>query len=226
MARRIIGGAEGRRLKKETENREKLKRPQNTQPERKTLIIACEDEKSAPFYFQAMFDKLKKERVIAISSLVIANHTNTHPTGVLEDLLNHKGNEEFDHRWIFIDRDEERTNGGGHTLENFNQAFSQAKSKKIKVAYANPCFEIWVLLHFEYRNTAIDRDELYKKLESEKGYVKNELFMHLLDPELQITAIENSKKLLKSWKDQVFNPATNNPSTNVHELVELLNKNE
>lgn len=131
-----------------------------------------------------------------------------------------------------VKRDEvmlKKTGGtGGFSEEQFNSALKHAKNNKpeVKVAYANPCFEIWVLLHYQYYDTAINREELNEKLESEKGYAKSELFMPLLDPKLQATAIENSKKLLKSWKDQGINPATNNPSTNVHELVELLNKND
>ena len=38
----------------------------------------------------------------------------------------------------------------------------------------------------------------------------------------QQTAIKNAKKLLKTYKEE--NPEKNNPSTNVYELVELLNK--
>lgn len=225
MARRIIGGAEGRRIQKEAEKKEKFKRAQNTRTERKTLLITCEDSKSSKLYFEAIFSDLKKNHAIAATSLVIAKHQHTDPCGVLQDLCNHKNHEEFDHRWIVIDRDEERTHGAGHTLENFNQAIAQAKSKQIQVAYANPCFEIWYLLHFEYRNTAIDRDELVKKLEHDYRYTKSKLFTRVLNQELQKTAIQNSKQLTQSWVDSQGStiPATDNPSTNVHELIGLLN---
>jgi hypothetical protein len=136
----------------------------------------------------------------------------------LQDLQNHQGYDEFDHQWIVIDRDEERTNSGGHTLENFTQAITIAKSKGIKVAYSNPCFEIWYLLHFEYRNTAIDRDELVEKLELNYQYAKNKLFAVVLNQDLQITAIKNAQKLHNASQS-----ATDNPNTTVHELVKLLN---
>ena len=72
--------------------------------------------------------------------MVIAKHHHTDPDGVLNDLLNHHNYKEFDHKWIVIDRDLERTNGGRYPLENFNSAINRAKSNKIEVAYANPCF--------------------------------------------------------------------------------------
>ncbi len=220
---------QNRRIEKEKKS---LQRKQNTRDERKMLIIACEDEKSSKLYFEAIFNDLKKNHAIANNSLIFAKRLGTDPENVVKSVLEHKNYEAFDERWVVIDRDEvmlKKSGGtGGFSEEQFNSALKNAKNNKpeVKVAYANPCFEIWVLLHYQYYDTAINREELNEKLESEKGYAKSELFMPLLDPKLQATAIENSKKLLKSWKDQGINPATNNPSTNVHELVELLNKND
>ena len=210
--------------KKARKQAKKAVRIQDTRDERETLIIACEDSVSAPLYFLAIFADLKKNHAIAASSLVIANHNHTDPCGVLQDLLNHPNYQDFDHQWIVIDRDEERTNGGGHSLENFNQARTSADSKNIRVAYSNPCFEIWYLLHFEYRNTPIDRDELIEKLVRDIQYRKNEL--PGLNQEQQDTAINNAQKLSNSWKDiqGITRPATDNPSTTVHELVILLNR--
>ena len=225
MARRQ--GAEGfESNKKARKQAKKANRDQDTRDERKTLVIACEDSVSAPLYFNAIFDDLKKNHAIAALSLVITKHKHTDPGGVLQDLLNHPNYQDFDHQWIVIDRDEEKTNGGGHTAENFNKAIARANSKEIKVAYANPCFEIWYLLHFEYRNTAIDRDELVKQLERDHQYKKNELFKRVLDQELQDKAINYAKRLIQSRIDdqRKTSPATDNPSTTVHDLVELLNK--
>ncbi|MGR9015162.1 MAG: RloB family protein [Gammaproteobacteria bacterium] len=217
-------GAEGFTSNKKARKQAKsTQRAQDTQSERETLVIACEDSVSAPLYFNAIFDDLKRNHAIAASSLVIAKHKHTDPDGVLDDLLDHLNYQDFDHQWIVIDRDEERTNGGGHTLESFNQAIARANDKKIKVAYSNPCLEIWYLLHFEFRNTAIDRDELVKQLEHQYQYKKNELF--ILNQDQQRIAIKNASNLIQSWVDTQGStkPATDNPSTTVHDLVTLLN---
>ncbi len=215
-------GAECFVSNKKARKQAKINRTQNTRPERETVIIACEDSLSAPLYFCAIFDDLRKNHAIAASSLIVAKHQHTDPCGVLQDLLDHPNYQDFDHPWIVIDRDEERTNSGGHTLDNFNQAIAGAKSKKIKVAYSNPCFEIWYLLHFEYRNTAIDRDKLVKQLGHDYHYKKNELL--ILTQEQKNTAIKNAQRLMESWKgiQVTTKPATDNPSTTVHNLVELL----
>ena len=219
-------GAEGFESKKKARKQVKKdnQRTQNTRNERETVLIACEDSVSAPLYFRNIFHDLKVNHSIAASSLVIAKHNHTDPNGVLQDLLDHPDYKDFDHQWIVIDRDVERTNGGGHPLENFNQAITSANSKNIRVAYSNPCFEIWYLLHFEYRNTAMDRDVLIEKLVCDIQYKKNEL--PGLNQEQQNTAINNAQNLINSWKDiqGITKPATDNPSTTVHELVILLNR--
>jgi hypothetical protein len=225
MARRVVGGAEGRRTAKEEEIKQSKKRTKNTRDELKMVIIACEDSKSSRFYFQAIFNDLIQRHCIAATSLIIAKHKHTNPFGVLQDLFDHEGWQDFEHKWIVIDRDEERTNGGGHSLEDFNNAINHAISKKIEVAYSNPCFEIWYLLHFEYRNTAIDRDDLVNHLEDKYKYTKNQLFSCVFDESLQKDAIENSTRLLQSWIDSQGKviSATDNPSTKVHELIKILN---
>jgi hypothetical protein len=166
--------------------------------------------------------------------------------GVLNDLKRYKKDsksyKDFDHKWIVIDRDSPRVNGGGHSKEDFNNALKNAKSKKsnfnIEVAYANDSFELWYLLHFEYRNSAISRDEIltqvikrlkehdtYKFSKLSKDNIKQEnytkMIFETLKP-LQGDAIKNAKKLLDSYGDE-HNPERDNPSTRVHLLVEVLN---
>lgn len=227
MARRNIGGAEGFESKKKARKAQKIddRRTKNTIDERENLLIACEDSVSAPLYFRAIFTDLVKNHAIAASSFVIAKHGHTDPEGVLEDLLAHPNYEEFSHKWIVIDRDEERTNGGGHTLENFNKAILEAKKNKVEVAYSNPCFEIWYLLHFEYRNTAIDRDEVLEKLESYIEYNKNVL--PDLNADQQKFAVKNAERLIADWQATNYasktSPESDNPSTTVHDLVNVLN---
>jgi len=217
VARRV-GGAEGFASNKKAKKQNKLntKRTIETRPIKQSIIIACEGTKTECLYLENIFTELKALHKIAVTSLVIAKHKHTDPKGVLKDLLSHPNYIDFLHKWIVIDRDIEHTKGSGHTAQNFNAALSMAKSKGIKVAYSNPCFEIWYLLHIEYRDTAIGRAELQAKLESEYGYQKNNPFNYGSEK----IAIDNAAKLLASYP--YTDPENHNPSTNVHELVAVL----
>ena len=149
---------------------------------------------------------------------------------------------DFDHKWIVIDRDIEKVNGGGHTAEDFNNAITNATNRRgdlnIEVAYANDSFELWYLLHFEYRTTTIIRDEIVvqviKKLKEREPHkfinlnrdnIKKDNYTKLIFETLlplQSKAIENAKKLLESYGNN-HNPEKDNPSTIVHKLIILLN---
>lgn len=212
--------------RKKAQKAKKLERKQKIREELKRIIIACEGEVTEQNYFQDFFNELILDHQISKTSLVIAKHKHTNPTGVLQDLLNElKYDNDFEHKWIVIDRDEERVGGGGHTKEDFNNAIEQARINKIKVAYSNPSFEIWYLLHFEYRNTAIDRDEVFEKLKSTIEYNKSKLGVYAMLKESQMFAITNSKRLLANYTsgDRIHIPSDDNPSTMVHELIEILN---
>lgn len=211
------------------------------------MIIACEDSVSSPKYFRMLIKELIKKKRITQDSLVIAKHKHTNPKGVLQDLKDHDKNRkkyyDFEHKWIVIDRDKARVNGGGHSKEDFNVALEMAKSTKshlnIEVAYTNDAFELWYLLHFEYRNTALSRDEilveLIKKLKQEDKQffttvtnknIKNEIYTSKIFDFLekrQETALKNAKKLLASYgKDH--KPESDNPATTIHLLIEVINQ--
>ena len=223
-----------------------FKRATNDKTTVPDIIIACEDSVSSPTYFRMIVNGLIEQKIITQDSFVIAPHKHSNPIGVLQDLKNYKKEgkvyKEFEHKWIVIDRDSPRVNGGGHSAEDFNNALKNAKSKKsnlnIEVAYANDSFELWYLLHFEYRNSSISRDEIltqvikrlkeidaYKFAKLTKDNIKQEnytkLIFETLKP-LQNMAIRNAKNLLESYGEG-HSPESDNPSTRVHLLVEVLN---
>ena len=139
--------------KKLERKQKKLDRKKNIRKELARVIIACEGLVTERNYFDSIFSELKQNHNIAKTSLVIAKHKHTDPMGVLKDLEKAlEKDDEFEHKWIVIDRDEMKPNGGGHSLENFNGAISSATSKGIQVAYSNPSFEIWYLDCYELEN--------------------------------------------------------------------------
>lgn len=244
------------RRKKENNNHKKelskddYKRQSGIRDKIPDVIISCEDTESTPEYLNQMVKVLIKSRIITQDSFIIVSHDvlgGTNPSKVLERLKKYKDSngktyKDFQHKWIVIDRDIERVNGGGHTSADFNKAIQSAKNVKqdfnIEVAYSNDSFELWYLLHFDYICTPILRDELnirlIKKLKEQnptkfrvldKKKIKTKEYTKLIYEELselQPVAIRNAKKLLKSH-GETHNPESDNPSTTIHKLVEILN---
>jgi hypothetical protein len=94
------------------------------------------------------------------------------------------------------------------------------------VAYSNEAFELWYVLHFEFLNTGIPRDDYIKKMTKLLGkkYQKNSdtIYDELINK--QATAIRNAEKLLASYNYST--PGQDNPSTTVHLLVKELIQSE
>ena len=127
--------------------------------------------------------------------------------------LRHK--DDYDQVWCVFDRDD-------WPIDKFNGAISKARQKGIKVAYTNEAFELWYLLHFNYHDTGIGREEYKSRLTSNlgKAYFKNDPTIYDELKSKINTAIRNAERLLTQC--DLSKPGADNPSTTVHLLVKEL----
>ena len=200
------------------------------------VIISCEGTKTEPNYLNSIINLLIQKGKIARGSVVIADHQHTDPLGVLNDLINYQYDYTlFEKKWIVIDRDEVRSissNSSGHPEENFVSALSKAKELNIEVAWSNPCFEIFIIEHYMYRDTGGDRKDIQEKaleLLCKDGKIKADASVEelkaidnlydVLLPKKE-TGFRNLRKLMNTQKDK--SPVEANPGTRFHELVEVL----
>lgn len=113
--------------------------------------------------------------------------------------------------------------------KDFNAAIEKAKANNIGCAWSNEAFELWYLLHFQFRNTPMSRNDYKKVIEKEIGqyipkftYSKNSVDMYeiLQSHGNQSQAINNAEKLSKQFSNRDF--ASHNPRTQVYRLVKQL----
>lgn len=132
--------------------------------------------------------------------------------------------DEGDIIWCVFDRD-----------DNTNAMLSKAKQMAIKegyqIAFSNPSFEVWFLLHFNNQTTPVENCEAVIKLLKKKGrleqYEKNKEVYEQLKP-LQEAAIDRAKKrvaALQAEHTEILSRESN-PVTTVAELVEYLNSKQ
>lgn len=121
-------------------------RKQGIRDAKPRFVLCFEDAISAPRYFEAF---RAHRKLTTASFMVDCDPSVTDPHSVvnyaieLRDELS--GNEEFvredgDQVWAIVDVDRH---------PNMNDAIQLARSKDINLAISNPCFEYWLLLHFE-----------------------------------------------------------------------------
>ena len=99
------------------------------------------------------------------------------------------------------------------------EAKQQAKDNGIDVAVSNPCFELWLLLHFQERTAHIERDKAgHLCREHMPGYRKTPPCEALMPRQQE--AITRAVQLDK-WQAERDN-AGGNPSTGVYQLVQRI----
>ena len=182
---------------------------------RNRILIVCEGEKTEPNYFRAFPTKIDLVKVdvegLGANTLSLVNTAlEKKESAACQD-------RPYNQVWCVFDRD-------SFPAGNFNQAFKTAQANGIRVAYSNQCFELWYFLHYHFNDTAIDRHTYGEKLSRLMGrkYDKTDKGMYNLLKDKQPVAIRNAKKLLTRYPE--CNPEKNDPSTNVHLLVERLNE--
>ncbi len=188
---------------------------------RKPIIyIICEGKETETKYFKHFRSRNCLVDIIPISSkYTAAEHLVKHAKSLLsqEDYFPKDG----DQLWCVFDCDE-------NSNTSIKTAEAQAKQKGYKIAYSNPCFEYWYLLHFVNQKGYLNgADEVIRLLKDKSRLPKYEksadVFTELLPH--QTDAIKRAKERL----EQLYNDGVvilsrdSNPSTTVYELVEYLN---
>lgn len=106
------------------------------------IVIACEDTHAVKQYFAKFRTKRTQYKVLPTLD------GNSLPRAVLDRLNTYKNEyatEDGDELWICIDAD--HWIRGGHQAE-FSQVLQECHSKGYGIAISNPCFEVWLLMHF------------------------------------------------------------------------------
>ena len=173
---------------------------------RQRFLIVCEGEKTEPNYFNGF-----RAPGVVVDVTGLGNS----PRQLVEEALKRRKQDEYDQVWCVFDRDDCK-------VSDFNGTLDRARSQKISVAYSNQAFELWYLLHYDFHNTAVPRQDYRKKLRKSLGrdYRKNDPHMYNQLSSHQDTAIEHAERLLKEYSPR--SPSTDDPSTTVHLLVKQL----
>lgn len=146
-----------------------LQRSSSQQSPRWELVIVCEGKNTEPQYFEecVRYYGAGTVRLQVMPAAGVPLTLIKAAIAVKNDLVqsHRKNGDSFDacfRVWAVFDRD-------AHPY--VSQALELAKRFSIDVAFSNPCFELWPLLHLEDFGAQLDRHALQSRLESKMpGY--------------------------------------------------------
>lgn len=196
-------------------------RPPPHRTPRQRVLIVCEGEETEPTYFNGfrIVKRLSRE-IIDVKNCKDAG--GTLPKQLVEFAKELRDDSEgygdsYDSVWCVFDRDKHL---------RIDEAFVQARDNGINVAFSNPSFELWYLLHFRDQGAHIEGGAVVKALRKHiKRYEKSNDLYKTLEPKQQ-KAIERARQLRRSQHritDDSCLEESPNPSTWVDKLVETLN---
>lgn len=206
---------------------ERISIPRMVLPERHLFVT--EGTKTEPNYLNGLVDVICRNYGEAARRQfkIIGEGDNT--LYLLQKAEERQQNEgdEYQHVWIIYDKDDFPPDDFDNTVNRcqaLNKRF-QAEGREIQyhAIWSNQCIELWFLLHFNYLDTDIDRDQYGVKLSGKLGrrYEKtDEELAKTLIPRTD-RAIKNAKKLMEKY-DKDVPPSRKAPATNFYELVEYL----
>ncbi len=193
--------------------RTKLLDREHDRRDTKLFIVATEGKETEKQYFR-MFNSTR----IKVEILATTEDGKSSPEYVLERLDKCKKQydlNEDDMLWLVSDVDR----WGDKKLSDVS---SQARQRGYNLAISNPCFEVWLTLHFEDINTQEDKDcdEFKKRLRIILGsYNGSKLDISAYKPKIK-DAVNRAKNLHPS-SQQDWPPTL---GTHVYRLVEILQK--
>jgi len=188
----------------------------------KTFLIICEGVNTEPLYFKSF----------PVQSIEIESYgLGMSKTSLVENIHKIVQSKEKDadrEVWCVFDMDV-KYDESITQKEDYNNAITLAQSYGYKVAYSNDCFELWLVLHYQFVDGKMHRNQYYEILsklwncnyekEGKKVSFSRQIYDRIENDERanMTTAIKNSRKLLTNHATLPF--SNQNPCTTVYQLV-------
>lgn len=176
----------------------RLERKTGLRAARLRLLVVCGAEVTEHAYVQGLKNAARNPAV----SVKVVKYPKA-PSQVVAHAakLLAAASDEYDEAWCVLDVDE---------FTDLDQALREAERHDIGVALSNPCFEVWLLLHYtDHRKHAGSYDQLVPILNKHTpgGYSKTGLvFRHYEDGWRE--AVRRARKLAPEGKEREVNPST------------------
>ena len=187
---------------------------------RPIIYIICEGKETEILYFKHFRSRNCLVDVVPIPSKhKAAAHLVKHAKSLIaqSDYYPKDG----DRLWCVFDRDDNRE-------QELQATLAYARKQGYEIAYSNPAFEYWYLIHFEKRNGYLKDSNTVIDILKRNGYLENYEKRVDVYEQLQVfqqVAIARAKERVEQLEKDgtAIIGCDSNPVTTVYELVEFLN---
>jgi len=188
-----------------------LDRTTNVVRDANLIVIASEDKYAVRQYFELFRSTKIQFKVLATDEGRSAPH---HVMARLDEYMKEFDFGAEDEFWLVCDCD--HWINAGH-LKNLVRVIQECGQKGIQVALSNPCFELWLLLHFaEFpEDGKLTRADVEKKIREAVGaYDKTKVYNLPINNECVKSAVKRSAD-----NQPASSEIPDRPQTEVHRII-------
>ena len=159
--------------KRRSRERRPLRRTVESRTTRRTLLVFCEGERTEPEYLHALKREPAVRQVASVDIRVNEETAGSAPMTLVMAAVNARARSsdeegEVDEVWCLFDVEWPKNH------PKLREAVARAEDNGVHVAVSNPCFELWLMLHFVEHTaslTTADATRLRRKYDgsSDKG---------------------------------------------------------
>lgn len=182
-------------LFKKKRERLKARKEGFREPKPNSFLIVTEGTKTEPLYFDGLATYINNTYGKSIHTekpLIVTQGEGKCTKSLVEatEKCVARGTVFYSQVWVLFDKDD---------FTDFDEAITLANRNGFHVSWSNPSFELWLYLHFNYSDAALDRFKLLSKLDmlfktrgiNKSGYQKN-------DPTIFETLTQSQHSSLKA----------------------------
>ncbi len=134
-----------------------LRRQVGLRSPKRTFLVFCEGEKTEPAYLKALKREPAARDVASVDIRVDEGTSGAVPLTLVEAAAKARARSlgqdgEVDEVWCVFDVEWPRNH------PNLKRAVALARESGVRVAVSNPCFELWLALHFDDQTAWLDTD--------------------------------------------------------------------
>ncbi|MER6824510.1 RloB family protein [Streptosporangium sp. NPDC000563] len=190
-----------------------LRRTAEKRPELRTIMVFCEGQNSEPDYINGL---KRLPHIAENTALSIEIHPEQGvPLTLVKKAMAYKSDPEIDECWCLFDVEWPQNH------PNLPQAIDLARSNGINLAISNPCFELWLILHYSNCSAFMDTNSADSRSRSLDGRSGKRIDPEVYMP-LRKKAAEHAKRLDARHAQNGTSFPHDNPSSGMYKFLRSL----
>ena len=190
---------------------------------KRTFLVFCEGTKTEPDYLSALKQEPAVRDSASVDIRIDQNVSGAVPLTLVKAAAeardrNSQEQGEIDEVWCLFDVEWPKNH------PNLREARAMAETSEVRLAISNPCFELWLALHFENRTAWLDNDAA-GRLRRDHDNSSGKRLDGLKYMPRRADAAERARALTKKHAGDGTEFPHDNPSSGMHLFLEAIETN-